>query len=323
MIRFTLFVVAFIFSLTCHAEQKKVTHVDTKIKGVSIIRLDAEVTALQQASVSAQMAGQLIWVASLGEEVAKGDIIAKKDSTNLKLGIARIKAVYQQTVNEIDFLQSDLSRLQALERKQLASEHLTDEARLNLQMKIDDLAILDAQLSIAENELVKMAILAPFDGIIAKRTHTEGEWVSQGEEVVRLFNPKSNQIRASVDITLLPRLDKSYKYMFDNGVQSDTAELLNIIPYVDPITQTVEVIFNPNFPEIWMTGQHVTVELPKAKLFSLSKSSVETVGTKHYITVKRESSIVRLQIEIVEEYQEKVVVSGAFKEGDKVMLASS
>ena len=323
MIRVALFVALFVLSLACHAELETVKQVDDTSPGLFKVRIDAEVSALQQASVSAKVPGQLIWVAQLGEKVAKGDPIAEQDSTGLELEIARIKAVFQQTAHEIDYLQNDLSRLLALESKQLVSRHQTDEARLKLHMNMDELAILDAQLAIVEYELMQMTIRAPFDGIVAKRTRAEGERLSPGEEVIHLFNPKSNQIRANVDTTLLSQLDKSYTYTFDNDAQSDTAELITVIPFVDPVTQTVEVIFKPQLAEIWMTGQHVTVGLPKAKMFSLSKRSVHKVGSNHYVDVKRANDVVRLQIEIVEEQQEKVIVSGLLKEGDRVVSASS
>jgi len=172
-----------------------------------------DLRASARSRVATQIAGQVLeMLVDVGDEVERGEVIARLDSELLEIDLVRAEAeirANEATVNEreasIRLAQFDVDRLEILAQSQGATVRELEDARARLDEVKARLAVAKADLAAAESDVARIRkrisdtqVRAPFAGqVIAKATEV-GEWVSEGGEVVELVSIES--IDAYLDV---------------------------------------------------------------------------------------------------------------------------
>ncbi|NLX96653.1 MAG: HlyD family efflux transporter periplasmic adaptor subunit [Rhodopirellula sp.] len=189
------------------------------------------VTLIDEAEVPAQEAGVLIELnASEGQQVAKGDLLARIDDrqsqkleeiAKYKLDVAHqeagndvnvryatktwevAKAEYQQA---LETNKKHANTIPAIELRRYALK--VDEAALQTEQAEHDLKIAAVSVSVRQGELdaakldvERRQITAPLDGIVVKRHLHDGEWVRPGDPVLHMVRMDRLRIEAFLDAT--------------------------------------------------------------------------------------------------------------------------
>jgi len=107
-----------------------------------------------------------------GANVRKGQVLVQLDDVLQKAEIKQAQA-------QVSIAQANLKRNQELVAQSFVAQRVLDESGANLQ-------VAEAQLALACARWSRMAILAPFDGIVGIRSVNPGDYVKDGADLVNL-----------------------------------------------------------------------------------------------------------------------------------------
>lgn len=155
-------------------------------------RFPGKVKAARRAELSFQIAGQIEQMSILeGQQVKKGDLLASLDSKNHLYAVRSAKASYQAS-------KQDFRRV-----SQLYKEKVMSKAQFDAAQSAHDIA--RAELDIKEKKLADIRLVAPFDGLVAKRYVEKKEHVNKGESVLLLQDVSGIEVEVQLPEQLVAR----------------------------------------------------------------------------------------------------------------------
>ncbi|MDX1555198.1 MAG: efflux RND transporter periplasmic adaptor subunit [Xanthomonadales bacterium] len=234
------------------AEMKNLAPV-TLVPGTVISRSDAH--------LAAEVQGQLIDVAEVGEEFAQGDEVARIDDTRLKLRQQELSAEITRAEARVRFLDSEVKRFERLAESNLAAITQLEGARSDLDVALGDVAVAKARLAQNEDDLARTRIRAPFEGIVVERIRMPGERVAEGDDVVRLVDQDHLEVVARAPLDYY-RFTKPGQLIEVRGAGLDTlARVRKVVPVGDEDTHQFEVRLDLE-PGVFPVGQTLRVSIP-------------------------------------------------------------
>jgi membrane fusion protein (multidrug efflux system) len=118
-----------------------------------------------------------------GDDVAAGQTLLEIDPARRKLEVASSQAGLAQAIAQVAESKRELDRVERLSTRDAASVSRLDEARTQLSLARSRQSAAEAQLGLARRALADSTILAPFDGVIARRYVSAGEYLSTGKPI--------------------------------------------------------------------------------------------------------------------------------------------
>lgn len=219
---------------------------------VRILEVDAQSTAAeryfparleasQAANLSFQVAGQLVHFPVIkGDQIAKGELIARIDQTDYALNVEAAKVAFEQTT-------LDLQRLQQLRNQNHVSQAQFDEAKTARDRA-------EVELDRARQHFIYTEIFAPFDAVIADRTVENFSQVAAGMPIVRIHDLSRIEVEIAVPEILLPQVQDPADFNVTATLPSvpDRAFELTFKEFAtepDPRSRTYRVTFDMENPE--------------------------------------------------------------------------
>ncbi|KID55769.1 hemolysin D [Pseudoalteromonas luteoviolacea] len=295
----------------------------------AIRHFPAEVVANQGSYLAFRVNGELIDFPILaGQEVKKGQLLAKLDPEDFELQFQQRKAQY-----ELATLQ--LNRIESLFNKSTASKAEYDQALANKQ-------VTESAYRIAQTNLQNSELRAPFDGTVAKVFVKNFENIVAKQNILRLETRDRMDVVIQVPEKLVARVNKDLDYhptvIFDGF--PDKSYSLTIKEWdtqADPVTLTYKVVFSLPIPEDFnlfagMTG-HVYID--PSKVMNLQKSALlvpneavfsaqdEQIDNNHYVWVfnTNTNTVNKRRITLGEMRASSIEVLDGLKAGEVVVAA--
>ncbi len=155
---------------------------------------------LRRVTVTAEIAGKLIALnVEQGDRVVGNEtVLAQIDPTWTDLRVASAQAELNEAQANLTQSDNDLAQLERLRDQGTAKQKEVDDARTAVAANRARLAASEANLDRAKAEQERLAILAPFDGVITAKNAEVGQWVEPGDGVIDLVSV--GQIDAEVDV---------------------------------------------------------------------------------------------------------------------------
>jgi membrane fusion protein (multidrug efflux system) len=209
------------------------------------IEANGELIARNQAWVAAEVAGRVTEIVrDEGLEVAQGEVVASIDPERRRLEVAEARAGVVQADAQAAEAAREHTRIRTLHEKGVASQARLEQLETQLRLARSRRESARARLGVAARALADAEVRAPFDGVIAERTISVGEFVQPGKPLFELvtLDPIDVEFR-------LPEVDASRVAL---GQQVDvrvapwpdevfSAVVRFIGPRVDPQTHTLLV----------------------------------------------------------------------------------
>lgn len=224
--------------------------------GQAIAVLDTQLLEVQQEQVQAEMDQALAILAEMRTgplqttiEAARADLAASEDELrNLsrqlerQRNLARDGAVSQSELDTITFATSAAAKRRgaAIQRLEELSDGTRSE-RIDSQVAI--IAGIEAKKKLLATQMQKARLTAPYSGYIADTFADQGTVLQAGQPIVRLIQSDPIQAHVGVSFTAADQLVVGSAYPIDCAGQSLVARLEQIVPAIDPNTQTVLAIF--------------------------------------------------------------------------------
>ena len=227
-------------------------------------RAAATVVSANAPVVTSQVAALVSEVAyDVGASVKKGDLIVKLDDDNARLALARARAALKA-------LEAQLveARARAANGEELLERNFISDEELIARQAA--LAVVEANrdgqkvaVAVAELELSRTNITAPFDAIVLKRHAQVGGYVQPGTPIVTLTQSKNREIEAEVDARYLETIGGVDSFVYESRSRRWPARLLRISDVVDPNSGTLtgRFAFTDQTAPIGSSGQIVWNEL--------------------------------------------------------------
>ena len=160
----------------------------TLIPGTVVSRNDAK--------LAAEVTGRLLEVADVGTVVARGDVVAQIEDTQIKLRKGEQQAEVERARAKLRYLESEERRYVKLAESNLAAATKLEQTRSDRDVSRSDLQVAKSRLAQIEDQLTRTRISAPFDGIVVERLMMPGERVDIGRNVVRMVDQQRLEVIA-------------------------------------------------------------------------------------------------------------------------------
>ena len=166
----------------------------------SVVTATGSVEAWQEGVISAEASNLKLTDVLVGEgdRVAKGDVLARLDSTLLTAQLAEQQAAIEQAQATLESAEAASSRAQKLLASKAISAETAEERATTVKTSRAQLAQAKAAADRIKAELAQTEIRAPFSGIISTKPAVAGSVVQTGTELMKIIRESRLEVAVLV-----------------------------------------------------------------------------------------------------------------------------
>ena len=207
-----------------------------------VLSLDGTLQAVRQATLSAQVAGNLVLLAvKPGDSERAGQLVARVDERASQAGVLRSEAGLAPAAAEARNAQLIADRSRDLRNQGFVSQAALDQAEN--QLKAARAGVQQAQASRSQATLLRGfgSITAPFDGVVQDTQLQVGDLVTPGRAIATVYAPGALRAMVQVPASMVAaaRNAAQVQLQLADG-QRIVPSSHNLLPTADPVSQTVE-----------------------------------------------------------------------------------
>ena len=248
-----------------------------------------------------------------GGKVEQGQLLVRLDDSVAK---ARL----QQARANLQLAGSQYRRSVELSKQGFVSSQARDEAASNR-------AVQQAAVALAEAELEKTAIKAPFDGLVGLRTVSVGDYVGPGTDLVPLeaIDPLNVDFRIPEQFLSTVAVGSRLQVSFDalSGVERE-GSVGAISPQVDVGGRSLLLRANvPNPDGVLRPGlfARVQLELAETQGMVVPESALAPSGDAQYVYRVADGVVQRVMVQVGQRTGAHVEIVQGLNEGDQVVVS--
>jgi membrane fusion protein (multidrug efflux system) len=238
--------------LACGAEERRAitappVMVEQVVAQTVEDRIEAagQLLAVDEASVAAEVSGRVTEVrVPEGAAVAVGDVVLEIDRERRQLALDSERATVAEADAAIVEARREQERIQRLFDRSAVSRAQLDDAETGLRRARSRLAAARAQQGLAERALRDASVAAPFDGLVARRYVSAGDFVGVGEKLYDLVALHPIEVEFHLterDSGRVQLGDRVEVRVAPHPEEVFTAAVNVVSPRIDPRTRTLRV----------------------------------------------------------------------------------
>jgi RND family efflux transporter MFP subunit len=286
-------------------------------------RLDGLVEAVQRATVSAQVSGQVQRVFfDVHDQVDKGELLVKLRDTEYRAGVTKATAEVQSATAQLTQLKEQHDRVAGLFKRKLSPDSAMDQALADLKSAQARYDAASGALEQAKEQLAYTEVRAPYPGLATERHVEEGEMASPGQPVMSGISLDHLRVMIDVPQSVTPALRASgrVRVTLPDGKTLDVDDV-KIYPIADSGSSSFKVRVNlPQGVKQLFPGMFVKVSLivGEKQLLAVPKTAVVNRSEVVGIYVVQEDGRVRFrQIRVGRTLGDHVAVLAGLAEGER------
>lgn len=283
--------------------------------------LSGKIVADEHAQLKFKTAGEIAYVGvKEGDEVRKGALLTKLDTSNLNSDFERAKADLRDKEATVDKVHDDL-------KDAGSSETLTErETRTNAEVAKDK--AYEAYLK-AEKDLKGASLFAPFTGIVTfVQNPFSGINVLSTQIQVEIVNPKTIYFEVTADQTEVTKLSEGQEVsiVLDSFLEKEFPAIIKSISLTPKTDEAgavykIRVLFNdPTLDNvqfrIGMTGDAKFILKKKENALFIPTGFLNSDEDGKYVNLGRKNK--KVYVETGLENEDEMEIIGDVKEGEKV-----
>jgi RND family efflux transporter MFP subunit len=145
-------------------------------------------------------------MAVVGENIDKGQTLAKLDSTSFVLDQQIAEAEYMQSKAIYSEKKSDFDRKASLAKKGMITRNDVEQSESAMKSAQQQMNLTRTKVKLAKNKVLDTILNAPFSGVIAERIVELYEEVSAGQQIVVMEGLGGIDVKIDVPETLLSKI---------------------------------------------------------------------------------------------------------------------
>jgi len=287
--------------------------------------LPGQSEAFQEVDLSFRVGGPVIErPVSRGDEVKKGDMIARIDPRDFDIQVRNLEADLKTAEADSELVTIQFDRLTELLSRQAANQNEVDEAKAKRDAAVGRTAAVQAKLDHARNQLSYTELRAPYDGVVAETYVDTFTTVQAQQQIVRFLD--TTHIKFTIDIP--EHAITNVQYVTDIMVTFDTlpdnpipATIKEVAPQASQRTRTYPVTLLLDPPEgvsiiPGMTGEvRAKANLPEEHGSDGIEVPVTAIleaddGNQYVWLVSADNTVSRKQVQVGELTSRGIKVSG-------------
>ncbi len=227
-----------------------------KIEATSLLevrRFLGEVRNAESAVLAPGGAGSVTRVDVLeGDEVKRGQVLVQLDDSIQRARLREAQAATDRATVELDQAQRDVDRFGKLSEKGYHPPAETEQ--ISSRKDALEVAALGQQASVQRlrEEIAQMRVVAPFDGVVARRHASRGQWLQVGEPAIELSSNGILEVFVRVPAEVLDALSTEHPAQIVRGEHRTDAEVAGIVGSLDRRTRTALLRIVPVEPTNWL-----------------------------------------------------------------------
>ena len=238
----------------------------TTISTTSVITMDLQeeesvmgmIFSRASPSLAAEVSGRVIEVlADIGDEVKKGQVLAKIDPEKYRLQLAQSKAEMARLSALLINQELDLKRAEELFKDNLVSAEMMDRSRAEYSALKEQINAAEAQLSNSKRLLQETEIKAPITSKVSAKNIDVGDFVQTGVIVFELVDtnnlrvalsfPEYQNLKLKKGLTVFLRTPTSKDQMVETTIK-------DIKPDINSNSRSITTIVDFENPGFWVPG---------------------------------------------------------------------
>ncbi len=284
------------------------------------------------AQIRAELAGAMVNVsAERGQRVSRGAVLGRIDDTAVRDNFLSARSALTTAEQAAALAARNVERSEAPHAAGAIAESALEDARLQLQVTESQRADAQARLALAQSQLEKTTVRAPFAGVVAERMVAAGDIVQPGTALFTVVDPSSMRLEAAIRASDLARARRGASVEFTvAGYAGRTFEgrITSISPTTDPASGQIPVIANlPNVSGELVGGLYaegriaaesrVGLVVPLAAV-DLTERGAEVLRMRGGVVEK-----VPVQTGLRDDRSERIEVTAGIAPGDTLLIGAA
>ena len=287
-----------------------------------MVDVSGTVVSLNDSRIASEIEGVMTWLADVGDDVDEGDVIARIDPTLISIAVRRAEANVARLASDYDYRQRQLERNEELAAKDSVSRTLLDEAVAQRDQARHALDDAEAALERARADLDRTEIRARFAGHVTERLASVGEYVSVGEDVIRLVDTHRLEVALPASISLTRYIEPGLMVLVKKDDVVREHAVRTVVPVGDAVSRMVEVRLTVGDSE-YLVGAPVQVSLPAESAVStvaVPRDALVERGRQTYVYKIIDGTAEQVTVEISAIVGLWVGIAGGISPGDQVIV---
>lgn len=189
--------------------------------------------------LSAAAAGQVVRAEVVeGQAVKRGDALIQIDDRVLRARVKEVQAALERTNAELRQAERDAQRFATLS----ASGHATGASAEEATTRVAGLQASrlghEAAIARLREEISQLRVVAPIDGVVARRHVNRGQWAVAGQPLVEIASSGTLEVQIRVPARTFDRLDPEAGVKIAVGETVLDARVDSVVGALDPMTRT-------------------------------------------------------------------------------------
>jgi RND family efflux transporter MFP subunit len=223
------------------------------------------VESIHNPTISAETSGQIVGIeVSEGQTVDAKQLLASIDNTLYSIEVDKAAGELKRQKALLDNQQREVNHLLRLAKSQSVSKDQLDDEQSQLQMLSAMLEVAKKQSEQALYLESKTRVLAPGEGLIAKRYVATGDYVTPGQSLFDLVSVKKLQARLAFAEHHADSIHTGDEVRLQSPASRETVALgkvSSINPRINPRSRALDVIVEFDNPGDWYPGASVDARL--------------------------------------------------------------
>jgi RND family efflux transporter MFP subunit len=284
------------------------------------------------ATVRAEVGGAVTELqADDGQAVKRGQVLLRIDDTALRDAYVSARAALRSAEATAHLARRNADRAERLAAGGAVAERDVEDAQTAATSAEGQVADAQARLANAEKQVGKTILRAPFDGVVANVTVSQGDIVQSGTPLLSVIGPSSMRLEASVPVEQLSALKPGTPVEFQVSGYPDRTfrgQIQRVSPAVDPATRQVRVIVSlPNAERTLVGGVfaegHVAAERREGVV--VPRAAIDSRGIRPVAVRLKGGRVERVEVELglQDRVSERVEVTSGVAAGDTLLLGGA
>ncbi len=199
----------------------------------------ADVIARNDSTLAAEVAARVARIgADVGTRVEAARVLVELDPADYRLALEQARAQAAAARSRTELAQARLARARRLN----ADKYVSDDELAALEAEADgaraEARVREAARAVAERELAKTRIRAPFDGVVLERMAQVGAAVAPGTPLLRIVDLAVPEVETRLQSTEAVALERAGAAVLEAGGREWALRLLRVADAVDATSRT-------------------------------------------------------------------------------------
>jgi RND family efflux transporter MFP subunit len=283
----------------------------------------ASVVSRGDARVAAEQDGRVVFVAEVGDVIAKGGVLAKLDEQLLQLRERELRAELARIGAQLDYAVKQERRLAQLAEQSTISGAALDEARSQKAVLQQERKRAEIALQTARHRLANAVVRAPFAGTVAERFIEAGEYLGIGAPVLRLVDTGNVEVQARAPVALATHVQPGMQLTLRGDGAEQRGRVRAVVPVGDASSRQFELRLALDASH-WPIGSALEVGLPSAaprEVVAVPRDALLLrPGEAFVLRVADDDSAERVPVRTGSAQGEWIEVSGDVQAGDRLIV---